>query len=160
MVGETRKGSDSGSMDAGQVILLVDDSSNDVSLMRSACRAAKFRASLRAVDSGEETIAYLAGRGQYANRREYPLPTLILLDLAIPRGEGFEVLEWIRRDPYLRRTPVIILTGSDRPDDVARAFDLGANAYLVKPMGMSGLIAMTCCLRDWLEYNKFPPPRN
>jgi CheY-like chemotaxis protein len=143
-------------MNEQQIILLVDDSDNDLSLMRNACRAANFQAALRMVNSGEEAIAYLHGEGDYTDRSRFPLPTVMLLDLKMPMKDGFEVLRWVRQQPLLKRLSVIILTASARPEDVTLAFDLGANSYLVKPSAMSSLIAMMCCLRDWLEYNQFP----
>lgn len=144
-------------MNQQQVILLVDDSDNDLSLLRNAFRAANFQAALRMVSNGEEAISYLQGGGEYADRSQFPMPTVMLLDLKMPMKDGFEVLTWVREQPILRRLSVIILTASARTEDVTQAFDLGANSYLVKPAAMSSLIAMVCCLRDWLEYNQFPP---
>jgi len=144
-------------MDEKQTILLVDDIDDDLSLMKHACRAAHFKASMQTVNNGEEAIAYLKGEGIYANREKYPLPTVMLLDLNMPKVNGFGVLTWVRTQPVLKRLSIIILTASGRQEDIERAFDLGANSYLVKPATMAGLIAMICCLRDWLEYNHFPP---
>lgn len=146
-------------MNEHQIILLVDDSDDDLSLMRSACRAANFQAALKMVNNGEQAVAYLRGDGEYADRSHFPMPTVVLLDLKMPMKDGFEVLRWVRAQPVLRRLSIIILTASARPEDIAQAFDLGANSYLVKPSAMSSLIAMMCCLRDWLEYNHFPTLR-
>jgi CheY-like chemotaxis protein len=144
-------------MNERQTILLADDSEDDLSFMQHAYRAAHFNASLQTVKDGEEAIAYLKGDGNYADRTRFPLPTVMLLDLNMPKLNGFEVLAWIRAQPMLKRLAVIVLTSSAREEDVERAIDLGANSYLVKPVGMAALIAMICCLRDWLEYNHFPP---
>lgn len=146
-------------MDEKQTILLVDDIDDDLSLMKHACRAAHFKASLQTVNNGEEAIAYLKGEGIYANREKFPLPTVMLLDLNMPKVNGFGVLTWVRTQPVLKRLSIIILTASSRQEDIERAFDLGANSYLVKPATMAGLISMICCLRDWLEYNHFPSLR-
>ena len=143
-------------MDENQTILLVDDSDDDLSLMRHAYRAAHFKASLQTVNNGEQAIAYLSGEGAFVDRAKFPLPTLMLLDLNMPKVNGFRVLSWVRSQPALKRLSVIVLTASARADDVEQAFDLGANSYLVKPSTMAALIAMICCLRDWLEYNHFP----
>jgi CheY-like chemotaxis protein len=143
-------------MDEKQTILLVDDIDDDLSLMKHACRAAHFKASMQTVNNGEEAIAYLKGEGIYANRQKFPLPTVMLLDLNMPKVNGFGVLTWVRTQPVLKRLSIVILTASSRQEDIERAFDLGANSYLVKPATMAGLIAMICCLRDWLEYNHFP----
>jgi CheY-like chemotaxis protein len=141
-----------------QTILLVDDSENDLVLMKTAFRKADFTTPLQIVYNGEEAIAYLSGQGQYSNRIQFPLPAVILLDLNMPMKNGFDVLEWLRSNPALRkRIPTIVLTASARPEDVERAFDLGATSYLVKPGALGDLIAMIRCLRDWLRINHFPP---
>jgi CheY-like chemotaxis protein len=124
--------------------------------MKHACRSAHFKALLQTVSNGEAAIAYLKGDGSYADRSRFPLPTVMLLDLNMPRTNGFGVIRWVRSQPNLKRLSIIVLTASSRPEDVAQAFDLGANSYLVKPSAMSALITMICCLRDWLEYNQFP----
>jgi CheY-like chemotaxis protein len=143
-------------MNQEQTILLVDDSENDLLLMRHAFRAAEFDASLQFVHSGEDAILYLKGEGTYADRDKFPLPAVMLLDLNIPKMSGFDVLAWVRAQPVIKRLPVIVLTASIRREDVERAFDLGANAFLVKPGKMNELVTMTLRLRDWLEYNHFP----
>lgn len=141
-----------------QTILLVDDSENDLVLMKTAFRKADFTTPLQIVHNGEEAIAYLSGQGQYSNRIQFPLPAVILLDLNMPMKNGFDVLDWLRSKPSLhKRIPTIVLTASARPEDLERAFDLGANSYLVKPGALEDLIAMIRCLRDWLRINHFPP---
>jgi CheY-like chemotaxis protein len=141
-----------------QTILLVDDSENDLVLMKMAFLKAGFKIPLQTVNNGEEAIAYLSGEGRYSNRAQFPLPAVILLDLNMPMKSGFEVLEWLRSQPLLpKRIATIVLTASLRPEDVERAFDLGASSYLVKPGAMGDLISMIRCLRDWLKLNHFPP---
>ncbi len=81
----------------------------------------------------------------------------MLLDLKMPMKDGFEVLQWVRSQASFRRLTIIILTASMRPEDVARAFDLGANSFLVKPSSLDELIGMMKCLRDWLKISHFPP---
>jgi CheY-like chemotaxis protein len=144
-------------MNVKQTILLVDDSENDLFLMRAAFKKAEFNSPLQAVQNGEEAIAYLKGEGIYSDRNQYALPAVMLLDLNMPRKNGFEVLDWVRTQPALKRLSVIILTASLRGEDVERAFDLGANAFLVKPATLDQLITMIRRLRDWLEINHFPP---
>ena len=81
----------------------------------------------------------------------------MLLDLNLPYWSGFEVLEWMRQQPQLRRLPVVIFTSSSRPDDIARAYDAGANGYLVKPSGLADLSTLVLALRDfWLIHNRLP----
>jgi CheY-like chemotaxis protein len=144
-------------MDQKQTILLVDDSEDDLSLMKHACQAAHFKPSVQTLSNGEEAITYLKGEGIYVDRAKFPLPTVMLLDLNMPRVSGFDVLAWVRTQPVLKRLSIIVFSASSRLEDVERAFDLGANSYLVKPSSVAALIAMMCSLRDWLEYNHFPP---
>ena len=144
-------------MNRQKTILLVDDSENDLFLMRAAFKKTGFDTALQEVHNGEEAIAYLKGEGPHSNRDKFPLPTVMLLDLNMPMKNGFDVLTWLRVQPGLRRLTVVVLTASMRIEDVERAFDLGANSFLVKPSAMEDLIAMIRCLRDWLQINQFPP---
>ncbi len=140
-----------------QTILLVDDSENDLTLMNIAFRRAGLNSPLQVVHNGEEAIAYLAGKGRYSDRKQFPLPAVILLDLNMPMKDGFDVLDWLRKQSGLKRLSIIVLTASLRPEDVERAFELGAHSYLVKPAALDDLVAMIRCLRDWLKLNHFPP---
>lgn len=140
-----------------RVVLLVDDSENDLLLTRAAFKAAGFNSPLHELRNGEEAIAYLKGAGHYSDRSKFPLPAVMLLDLNKPQKDGFEVLKWLRTQPEFKRMPVIVLSASKRTEDVERAFDLGANSYLVKPGAINELVAMARCLRDWLRYNQFTP---
>jgi CheY-like chemotaxis protein len=139
------------------IILLVDDAVNDVKLMQLAFQKAEFINPLQSVKDGAEAISYLKGDAPYGDRNQFPLPTVMLLDLNMPRKNGFEVLDWVRHQPLLKRLPVIILTASSRIDDIERAYDLGANAFLVKPVILDELTRMTRCLRDWIALNQFAP---
>lgn len=123
-----------------QTILLVEDDPNDVLLIQRAFRKARLVNPLQVVRDGEEAIAYLGGEGAYADREQYPLPALVLLDLKLPRRSGFEVLQWIRQHAGLKRVPVVVLTSSRNGPDVNLAYELGANSYLVKPVGFEGLV--------------------
>ena len=140
-----------------QPLLLVDDSENDVELMRMAFHRANFNSPLYALRNGEEAIAYLTGEGIYSDRDMFPHPAVMLLDLNMPMKNGFEVLAWLRAQPEYKRLLVIVLTASMRSDDVERAFGLKADAFFVKPSDLDELTAMLRCLRDWLHYNHFPP---
>jgi CheY-like chemotaxis protein len=144
-------------MNENQTILLVDDSENDLYLMRAAFKKAEFNNPLQEAHNGEEAIAYLKGEGPFSDRHKFPLPTVMLLDLNMPMKNGFDVLAWVRTQPALKRLTIIILSASMRTEDVERASDLGANSFLVKPSDINKLIAMLRCLRDWLGYNHFPP---
>lgn len=141
-------------------ILHVDDDQNDLVLLEHACRAADLSYLVKTAADGEMAIAYLSGRGLYANRNEYPLPAVILLDLKMPRKTGFEVLSWIRSQPALKRIPVFIFTSSRHQEDIDRAYELGANAYLVKPVGFERLVEEIRALDLWLTLNEKPTLQN
>ena len=117
-----------------RVILLVDDSPDDTQLVRRAFLSAGFSNPLHAVRSARAALEYLLGDGDYADRAKFPFPHLLLLDHRMPGMTGWEVLQWVRRRTELRALPVIILSGSDNPSDEKRATDLGANAYVTKPV--------------------------
>ena len=143
-------------MKVRRTILMVDDSANDLLLMRAAFKTAKCTDPLHEVGNGEEAIAYLKGEGPYADRNAFPLPVMVLLDLNMPKKDGFEVLAWVRAQPVLRRLAMFVLTASMRSEDVERAFDLGATSFLVKPGELVELTAMVRCLCDWMQMNHFP----
>ena len=89
------------------------------------------------VNDGEEAIKYLEGRDPYSDRNKYPMPQVILLDLKMPRMNGFQFLEWLRKSSlHLRLIPVVIMSSSALPTDVEKAYALGANSYMVKPIGL------------------------
>ena len=138
-------------------ILLVDDDPNDVLLAVRAFEKIRLGNPLYTVSNGEEAIAFLSGKAPYTDREKYPLPLLILLDVKMPRKGGHAVLEWLKQQPSLRRIPVVMLTSSKDPSDVNRAYDLGVNSYLVKPLSFDGLneIARTLSLY-WLMTNEKP----
>ena len=143
--------------DKPYTILLVEDDPNDVLLIQRAFRKSDVVNPIQVVGDGEEAIAYLSGRGPYADRERYPLPVLLLLDLKLPRKSGFEVLEWLRQQPGLKRLPVAVLTSSAETPDINRAYDLGANSYLVKPVRFEGLLRMVQTLNlYWLIINEKP----
>jgi CheY-like chemotaxis protein len=115
-------------------VLLVEDDLNDIFLVKRAFKVAHIPNPLQVVTDGEEAIHYLQGEGKYTDRNTYPLPKLIVMDIRMPGRDGFEVLEWVKKDRLLRRIPIIIVSSSDNPADINRAYELGANAYMVKPM--------------------------
>ncbi|MDY7031651.1 MAG: response regulator [Thermodesulfobacteriota bacterium] len=138
-------------------ILLIEDDPNDIILIKRAFTKANIANPIHVVEDGEEAIAYLAGKGQYTNKEKYPLPILILLDLKIPRKSGHEVLEWLRSQPGLKRLTVVVLTSSQQINDINRAYDLGANSYLVKPVTFDRLLDMVKALNFyWFILNENP----
>ena len=116
-------------------VLLVEDDLNDIFLVKRAFKMARIKNPLQIVTDGQEAISYLRGEGKYADREAYPLPKLIVMDIRMPRRSGFEVLEWVKdnRKP-LHRIPVVIVSSSDNHSDINHAYELGANAYMVKPV--------------------------
>lgn len=138
-------------------ILLVEDNPDDVFLITRAFKKANLVNPVQVVDDGEKAIAYLAGEAGYSDRGRFPLPVLTLLDLKLPRRSGFEVLQWVRAAPGLNRLPVVVLTSSAEVVDVNHAYDLGANSYLVKPVGFDALFDMVKVLQPyWLIMNSLP----
>jgi CheY-like chemotaxis protein len=137
-------------------ILLIEDSADDALLVQRAFRKLGGETRIRVLDNGEKAVAYLGGEGDFADRVRFPLPDLMLLDLKLPRRSGFEVLEWLRGQPGLRRLPVVVLTGSREAADVERAADLGANSYLVKPVGFDALLELVDAFQSYWRLNEWP----
>jgi len=138
-------------------LLLVEDDPNDILLIQRAFAKASLVNPIKIVRDGEEALHYLAGTGSYTDRSRYPIPALILLDLKLPRKSGFEVLQWLREQPGLAHIPVIVLTSSKESSDINQAYSLGANSYLVKPVGFEGLLEMVKTLgMYWMILNKGP----
>ena len=139
------------------VILLAEDDEDHVVLIRHAFAEADLRNPLFVVWNGEEAIAYLSGTGKYSNRDEYPLPDLLLLDLKMPRLDGFEVLKWVRQQPGLAPLRILVLTSSNELRDVNRAYQLGANSFLVKPLDFQDVIQLSKVIQKyWLNRSKTP----
>jgi CheY-like chemotaxis protein len=138
-------------------ILHVDDDQNDVLLMQIALEQAGVTNSIQSVNDGQTAIDYLDGKGQYADRTVFPLPAVVLLDLKMPRKGGLEVLQWIRAQPILKRTVVLILSASGHAIDVDAAYEHGANAYLVKPATLDERNRLIGAIKEfWLVWNTSP----
>ena len=139
------------------VILLAEDDPNDVLLIQRAFQRNQVANPLQVVRDGEEALAYLSGQGAFADRERHPLPVLMLMDLKMPRKSGLEVLEWVRQQPGLKRLPITVLTSSNQSPDINRAYELGANSYLVKPAGFDSLLELVKNLdMYWLILNEKP----
>ena len=133
-------------------VLIADDDPDDQRLTREALAASAFANDLRFVGDGEELLDYLYGRGKFMDPASAPRPELILLDLNMPRKDGREALREIKQDPELRSIPVIVFSVSQSQEDIARAYDLGANSYMIKPISFSELINSLRCWSDyWLN---------
>ncbi len=129
-------------MSDGGTILLAEDDPDDVLITQIAFRKARLANPLEVVRDGEEAVAYLKGKGRYADRARYPFPVLLLLDLDMPRMDGFEVLKWLQRQPVIGTLPVAIVTDSSHDPYVDRAYHLGADSYLIKPPNPEELLAL------------------
>lgn len=135
-------------------ILLVEDNNMDVILTLDAFREAKLKNKVHVSRNGREALDYLFGVDKYADRNEYPLPSLILLDLKMPGIDGFEVLKQIKTSDILKRIPVIILTSSREEGDRALSYDIGANSYLLKPVSFDGFTDVVRKIDDyWFSLN-------
>jgi len=139
------------------IVLLVDDLEAATELMRIVFARSGYVEPLRLASDGEQAIAYLRGDSGSPNYTQHGMPTVVLLDLNMPRKNGFEVLEWIRKQPALNQLCVCILSASSLPEDIARAYDLGANAYIVKPGNLAGLMHLATSLLAWLRLVQFTP---
>jgi len=133
-------------------ILLVEDNEADVGLTVAAFRDAVVHARVHVVRDGDEALIYL-------KRTEEPRPDLILLDLNLPGMDGFQVLEHIKADPKLKTIPVIVMTGSEREEDQARAYRLQIAAYIIKPADKDKYFAAIRSIKELWFHNVVSPPR-
>jgi CheY-like chemotaxis protein len=132
----------------GQV-LLVEDDPGDQEITRRALRRDGFAADLRIVADGKEALDYLHRRGRFGDPADAPRPDLILLDLNLPGMSGKQLLETVKQDPALRRTPLVVVSTSAREQDIVDCYDLGCNSYVIKPLDAHRFIAE---LREIYEY--------
>ena len=138
-------------------ILYADDDPEDRMLLLDAWQESRVANELHSVEDGEQLMDYLFRRGNYEHLAGAPLPGMILLDLNMPRKDGREALREIKSDPQLRRIPVIVLTTSKAEEDIFRAYDLGVNSFIVKPVTFKSLVEVTQTSgRYWLEIVELP----
>jgi len=138
-------------------ILQVEDDSNDVFFLEHAFRKAGLIQALRVARDGQEAMEYLRGAGGFGDRTEHPLPCLVLLDLKLPRKDGFEVLGWIRKQPELNLLTVIVLTSSSRQEEIDRCYSLGANSFVVKPSELGERLEFAKLIQAyWLRFHRWP----
>ena len=138
-------------------ILVADDDEEDRELTREALTRARLANNLHFVRDGEELMSYLHRRGPYAASGAAPRPGLVLLDIKMPKKDGFTCLREIRGDASLRQLPVVILTTSSAEEDIYRSYDLGVNSFVSKPVTLQGLVdAMVALGRYWFEIVELP----
>jgi len=137
------------------VVLIAEDDDNDVTMLRRAFHQLSFAGATQFVSDGEQAIAYLAGQGRFGRRAEFPMPDFLLLDLKMPRKNGFDVLAWIRGQPSLAQLRIVVLTTSDDLREVNRAYQLGAASFLVKPVNFTDFKDTVQALTNyWLSHNR------
>jgi CheY-like chemotaxis protein len=133
-------------------VLIADDDANDVFLLRHAFAKAGLACELVEVTDGQQAVDYLSGQPPFNDRTRFPLPDLVLLDLKMPRLDGFDVLAWLHDQPELSHLRVVVLSSSGQEADQARARSLGASDYHVKPSDISSLTRLARDLRTkWLS---------
>lgn len=138
-------------------ILLAEDDPDDQAFTREALAESRLANELIVVEDGQELLDYLRREGAYADPADAPRPGLILLDLKMPRKDGLEALEEIKKDPSLRRIPVVVLTTSRADEDISRSYDLGVNSFIQKPVSFDGLVeAIRGLGRYWFEIVELP----
>jgi CheY-like chemotaxis protein len=124
------------------LILLAEDHPDDVLFMRLALQKSGLTNPLFVARDGQEVVDYLGGEAPYADRTAYPFPSLLLLDIRMPRMDGFDVLRWLQEHPKLNELPIVMLSGSNLEVDMAKAKELGADDYRVKPHGIDNLVKL------------------
>jgi CheY-like chemotaxis protein len=137
-------------------IMLVEDDDGHRLLIRENLRAGGVVNNLVEISDGQQAIDYLTRRGQYHDRTKFPKPGLILLDIKMPKADGFTVLERIKADPELRLIPVLMLTSTDDQLEVNRCYTLGANSYVVKPVRYEEFQERIRSLGLFLDIVRFP----
>jgi CheY-like chemotaxis protein len=138
-------------------VLLAEDDPNDVYFLKHAFKEAGIQNPLLTVADGQEAIDYLSETGKFSDRKQFPFPGLLILDLKMPRKTGLDVLQWLRKEDELRCLPAIMLSSSAHPTEVEKAYRLGVNAFVVKPPGISERAELARMIKDfWLKLNEPP----
>ena len=139
-------------------VLLVEDDPNDRIFVERAFKKAGVPVEFRAVARGEDAVSYLSAVAPYADRANYPLPSLVLMDLKLTGMSGFETMEWARSRAESKTLPIAVLTSSKEGNDVARAYESGATTYFVKPADSDDLQTLVKTVAEyWLVFAKLPP---
>jgi CheY-like chemotaxis protein len=139
------------------IFLLLEDSEDDALLVQRAFERGNILNPMITLRNAEEGMAYLLGLGAYTDRQQFPVPALILLDLKLPGMDGFDFLRWLRQHPGLEKIRVVVLSSSERVRDIDRAYKLGANSYLIKPLDFERFVEISMALNGyWLWLDKRP----
>ena len=147
-------------MITNRAILLVEDNENDVFLMKRALKGAKVLNPLYVVEHGQEALDYLQAQGRFRSRSPEDLPKVIVLDLEMPRIDGFEFLRRVKAHPDFTSIPAVVLTTSQYDQDLARSYALGASSCIAKPGDFEQLVEITRALGAyWCDLNRVPQGR-
>jgi CheY-like chemotaxis protein len=147
---------DSGMKQYHATIMIIDDDENDLFLIERAFRKIGVTDPIQRVKGGREAIAYMMGEGKYADRDQYVYPTFILTDLKMPEVDGFDVLEHLKHNPEWAVIPTVVMTSSRDPDDIKKAYMLGASSYHVKPASPEALRKQLQVLHDYWKSCETP----
>jgi len=144
-------------MGNSRMILVAEDDPTDAFFLQRAFAKAGVSVGLKFVRDGQEAIDYLSGAGKFSDRNLYPLPQLFILDLKMPRKTGLDVLGWLHEQPELQCLPVLVLSSSAQRTDIERAYDLGANGFVVKPASLEKRVELAKLIGAfWLDFNVGP----
>jgi CheY-like chemotaxis protein len=147
-------------MDTKRVILIVEDSEDDITLLKAAIRQVKVPNPIQVVADGVEAIDYLEGNGRFEDRITYPFPGVLFLDLKLPKLNGFDVLQWLKEHEECKVIPVMVLTASRMEKDVTKAYQMGANSFMVKPSSLEELrVLVDLAFRFWSMCEIPPLPK-
>ena len=138
------------------VILVAEDDPNDLELLRHVVSDNGVEVNFQPAHDGEQVMNYLRGEGQFGDRARHPIPDIIVLDLKMPRVNGFEVLQWLRQQSGLARIPVVVLSGSGLETDIEEAYRLGANTYFTKPGQLAELREIIGALIEYWRRSQRP----
>jgi CheY-like chemotaxis protein len=140
------------------ILLLLEDSEEDVFLFRRAVLKVGRTVALHCVRNGAEAQQYLRGENNYSDRTQFPMPSVTFSDLQLPGMGGLQFLEWLRQDPALRAMPCVIFSGSANPADVQAAYELGVTSFIVKPIDFGDWVArLEVVLKFWMDIAQRPP---
>ena len=136
---------------------MADDDVEDRMLAKEALDESRLANEICFVEDGQELLDYLFNRGKYSDKKKFPKPGIILLDLNMPKKDGREALKEIKMEKSLRSTPIIVLTTSKAEEDIVRSYDLGVNSFITKPVSFAGLVdVMKTVGKYWFEIVELP----
>jgi CheY-like chemotaxis protein len=138
-------------------ILIADDDAEDTMLIRDALKESRLKNGIQSVEDGEELMQYLRNEGKYSDKKKYPTPGIILLDLNMPKMDGREALKEIKADKNLRSIPIVILTTSKAEEDILKTYNLGVSSFITKPVKFSTMVdVMKTLNKYWFEIVELP----